>query len=708
MPFTGFRCRFFYISSKSYHTIAKQSPTAFFDSSFNYIKQNSQLVSFETLSQNAGKKFPNPHPSNSATSNYLQLDFNNNNIATFQDDENNNALNLEPHKLKNPLNIMLPLNQGHVILSINSYQLIHQKLPNVDLNKIIKNTKRSFNTKQFNSDKIIELREEKPEVLKFYQPSIEDELPPKEQNAKTFLLQQTSEIETAFKLGQFEKINSIYMAIKRNNLIPSLETYELILKSICLRTIDDSLDDKLSILLNVYQDLIQQKLKPNCEIYSIIINELLQSSINSSINPKLSTNGGDFFKIAIDIFNASNCLNIQQYDLKIIEKILIGMNFYPGLINHKSLIEILSKQNNFVKNSIYYTSLINYCKFTQDSKMAISLYEEFKVNSLNDKNLYNDQFKIYSNFISTLVSTGEIQLATKFLDRILTTIKNFDNYESKISNLLSSYLLSLSKINFEKSLEIWSQFNSIDWIPEFSYEFYSNFLNDSLLFNDYKSSLKLYNYMCALPRSSKPQTVENFLITPSNDLVLSEFLKLSIEKNDKSTVLKLIKESFIRNASFSLNIYPILFKYLNNEELIVKIINNHGISNSKPFEFLDYLTKNIPNLSLHSISKTLYFKKLINLYTMDKLENFNGFYSIFNSIFKQRDLSNDELFESIELLSPLVLEFHDLNNYYTEFGTHETIKFKNDLTQYYKSLINELDTKDEKFSNIAVDAINMI
>jgi hypothetical protein len=188
-------------------------------------------------------------------------------------------------------------------------------------------------------------------------------------------------------------------------------------------------------------------------------------------------------------------------------------------------------------------------------------------------------------------------------------------------------------------------------------------------------------------------------------------------EEDKTTVLKMLRESFVRGTNFSFEAYLSLFQFLKNEELIVKIVNNHGSSNSKPFEFLTHLTQHIPNLPIYEISKTLYFKKLINSYSMQKSEDYQGFYVVFSSVFDQFKTKNEngvalqedseEIRELIELCSPLVLEFHDVNNYYTEFDTHNTIAFKNELTAFFKKLTKGV--KDEEgLSGVAVNAIGSL
>lgn len=726
MPFNCFKYNF-YASSKRYHTAAKNNATAFFDSSFNYIRQNSHLLSLESIS-NGSKRYPNPHPANSTTTNYLTFDYNGNNNILVNDDENNNNNSSATHSesdythLSNPMTLILPYQLDHLSLSINQtgYQQVLKKVPTVDVSAVLNSSNTKFKqplpkyhqqqsrhylhttvqikehqSQQKSSPTLVEEKEDTP---KYFQPT--EDIPDIELSDATFLDQQTRVILEAYDSKQYEKIHSVYMAIKRNNLIPSREIYSLVLKSIVKRTIDDSTDEKLSTMLNVYQDLLHHKIKPDLEIYSTVISQLLDSSINSSIDSQISTNGLDFFKIAIDIFNASNSLQIQKFDNKIINSILVGMNIYPGFVDPIQLQNFLNNQSYIKKSHIYYIGLINHCKLTNDSAQAIKLYEDFKIQSLESPELAGKQFLIYSAFISTLVQTGEITLATKFLDKLLTTIKNYNDYEPKINMLLTSYLLSLSKENISKALEIWEQFNSIDWIPEFSYGFYTHLLNDV---TEYSDAQKIYNYMVVLPRDLEEKQnfeLETLLLRPQSIDSISRYIISAVQFNDKTTVLKAIKESLIRKTTFDFTVYPIIFQYFQNMDLTTRVVNAHGLSMNpqQRFEFLTYLTS-FDNIETYmdnkDIASSFFFQNLVGYYKMYENKNYEGFYKILNSIFQKEPDSS-----FIPLCSSLIVEFYDLDNFYSEIQNNKTLEFKTNLTSYFKQLIDEFNLNEEEAENL--------
>lgn len=726
VPFCCFRNNF-YTSSKRYHTTKAQA-TAFFDSTFNYLRQQGQLTVHDST-LHSGRLHVNPLPSVSAHG--LQIDDERNLpdtsagiVIAGTGNTVLNVINLSPALLKSNYLPKISIGEADVTSKKPIISKKTQQIRQFSTNYELKESKVSIKDAVRDAAKKIKLDEAKKEEIaaKVEKPAKEEQLKEQPvQDDSTFLQEQSTQILLAHEAKDYNKINSIYLALKRNNIVPSREIYKIVLNSISVRTLDDSVDEKLSVMLTVYQDLITNKIKPDLSIYSIVLEKLLVSSILSFKDSNVSNNGFDFFKIAIDIFNASNVSNIQQFDYKILNSILIGMNLYPGIVNIESLMRLFQKNgqdgvSSFEKNQFYYIGLINYCKKLNDPTISIKLYEEFKELSQNkeNSNLVNYQFEVYSVFISTLIETNQISIATKFLDKLLISIKNFENYEPKISKLLSSYILSLSKINAEKSFEIWENFNKIQWIPDFSYNFYSNFL-PNLNEISYEKQLKVYNFMSALEIKQEPTNLENILIVPKiNKPSISLFLVNAIEHNDKQTVLKIVKESFLRSNQFQPEVYPLLFDYLNNLNLSLSIVNNHGINSADKFKFLNELiisvnsNNNNSEISLsvlNQIYKTNFFKELINCFNLNE-NNSNlynnslfGMITIFNnSIFTQYSNTNTSLNNSsnsnnlqiVELLAPLIIEFNDTLNYYTPLS-NELIQFKSDLNAFFKFETQTMD-----------------
>lgn len=742
---------FYNISSKRYHTAAK-STTAFFDSTFNHIRQNSQvqntpIITFESTFTQGSKKRDHPLNALSIGPNYITYDNQNNQQQQTLDetadksglgDTRSKQDHHSDYVLKNPINIVLPFDQEQVILSIyknrndkaidltpavNVSQAISstssKKLPPPTQSKVGYQQKKQLHTSTAipkTHEITLPKEKEQENEPKFFQALYEDS--PEELSDDTLRIKLSSEIERAYKAGNYQRINSLYMALKRNSIVPTREVFQLVLLSIVKRNIDVSLDDQNFQLMTVYQDLLSNKIKPDLEIYSLVLEQLLTSSLRTTINPSLSSNGEDFFKIAIDIFNASNTTSFQKFQPEIVDLILIGMNVYPGLINQDILLSLFNNNNNntFTKTYIYFMSMITYSKHTNNLQLSLSLYEEFKGLTVSDPTFQEHQFDIYACLISTLIHLRETQQATKFLDKLLTSIKSHPNFESKISKLLTSYLISLSLANPEKAFEIWHKFNKIEWIPEFPSAFYKHMLANSL--SNYQIAGFYYNYMVALPTSySEPASFASILSSPiSNEhfrnAVITNFTGLAIQHGDKQQILKIIKHSMISDSVCftDFEIYGAINSvFPNNKDLMVSIINKHGLNHVNPFAFLDYfVSHNLIGEDPIKLISTAFFTKLVSEFGILKESdpfNYTSFYSVLYRVFHLAGtvpgsgvISDVEL---INILSPLIVEFYDLENFYYSLRSKDTLEFKEELLKFYQSLDvktveQSLLTKDSK------------
>lgn len=95
-------------------------------------------------------------------------------------------------------------------------------------------------------------------------------------NPETFLQTQVAHIKHCFAVGDYNKINALYQALVRNEIVPPVEIYATVIESVCMRDLDnDNVDNRMFQLLNCYQDLINNKLKPTEKIYSLVIGSLL-------------------------------------------------------------------------------------------------------------------------------------------------------------------------------------------------------------------------------------------------------------------------------------------------------------------------------------------------------------------------------------------------------------------------------------------------
>ncbi|GMF08069.1 unnamed protein product [[Candida] boidinii] len=126
------------------------------------------------------------------------------------------------------------------------------------------------------------------------------------ENVESFLTQQEFLINNLLKINKHNEVLSLFLRIRGKNIIPNLSIYNSTLKSIPLRSIvDETIENKLTHLLNVYSDMLSNNIKPNNETYNLVINPLLSGSLESYIFSNFK-DGYDFLKIAMELFLITN------------------------------------------------------------------------------------------------------------------------------------------------------------------------------------------------------------------------------------------------------------------------------------------------------------------------------------------------------------------------------------------------------------------
>lgn len=247
------------------------------------------------------------------------------------------------------------------------------------------------------------------------------------------------------------EVYALYQAIKRNELPMSVSVFNVVLNATKNRYITgESVESKLTTILNIYSDMISLQLKPNSTTYEIVLSSLLQGAFSSfemflvsdSVETTLDDNGAvtsskidkgtNYFKLAIDIFMAGNVSKIHTLDHLIYELILTGLNVFNYRFsepeNFIQFLNILNASKCFVKNEIYYINLMRFVVNQQDDKSSaykflINIYNEFKQESAVNVQLLKQQFNVYSVLLYSLIQVNQISLATKILDNLLIAVR---------------------------------------------------------------------------------------------------------------------------------------------------------------------------------------------------------------------------------------------------------------------------------------------
>lgn len=545
----------------------------------------------------------------------LHNTFNNNNSLNFNNNNNNNNTNNNNNNSNTHTNIPL----FNEVYNSNSMSVnTSTQTTNLNINNLPQPSSSYIPRRGMTEKDLVDERNP-------WEDDMENDL-----NPETYLKIHCEKINECFQLGQYNKINSLYQSLRRNDLIPPIDIYEKIFISFHKRSFDQNnqnLNDKMWQLLNCYQDMIGNKLKPNAKIYNILLLQIFKNSIVAIETNNL--NGLDFFKIGSELLNTVTQNN--KISNETINYYLLAMNLYAREIIMRTNItkNNNNNENNIVpssiipdlnklkthlielssivyeKDSFYFLNLINLANLKNDISMIKQLYNEFL--SLlpleSSQSLKENQFEIYSMFITTFIETGELTVGMKMFDNIINEIKTKNGSQENINMILSNFIISLSKLDSQKAYSIWFEFNKLDWVPSFSYEFYLSFLSNC--FHDWKLTTKIYNYIYPMERSLKSKNkfqIDKFRLNSKTNLstyllypihtenVINSLLDYALQLRDSDIIMKLLEESMIKNFQFNSSLYPFIFKFLNEfnvpQEYLLRFVETHGTLQPN----LDFLT----------------------------------------------------------------------------------------------------------------------
>lgn len=458
----------------------------------------------------------------------------------------------------------------------------------------------------------------------------------------TFLRTQVANIEQIYnESSDLNMIYPLYQALKRNLIpLPTVEHYNMVLDSIERRSLDNNcgglacVENRLTTLLLVYQDLLESGLRPSIETYNIVIGSLLKGALdaiklgNQWNCPQFVYHNSfyksqEFSQIGLDLLltvkNKINQLNLNS----ILPSLLIIMNYHPNLVS-KQFLDMLfdlteAAPGRFVANGEFHVGFLGLSKyfgkfkvFSDDDDMfnfIISSYKCYQQNCQKYSNLLQYEYDVYSSLVQSLIENGNVLLATKFLDQILLDFKesltSVDKpSKSQVSKLLSTYLIALLNMdgsfkNLYRSYNLLKEFNSVSYLPELSVELYNEMINcfisyytrlesqklransDAEVYKIQQSQMKhyhiiwkLYNHLAIRKdfQGQKPFDVLSLVLNNKKISCRDYLLSFSLDLGDHEKIFQLLKEIILKNHSIQdLSILEKLCSYLANGS---KINNN--------------------------------------------------------------------------------------------------------------------------------------
>lgn len=597
--------------------------------------------------------------------------------------------------------------------------------------------------------------EQKPVIV---EPAVETETEPVvvvDSFVSDLLNSQASQILALYQANQLNSIFPIYQSLKRNDIsLPSVELYNIVLQSINDRPCDNmatsisQIESKLTNLLTVYQDLITlSSLKPTMETYNIVLDGLFsgcKESINIVSDPltpqhvssEALMRSKEFLKIATDLFQCIQHPN-QAFQDSTMVNMVSCLCIHPDLITFDLFEKIRS---NAVHHPIYYISLISSIPFLNQSKE--DAYKMIEEEFTNYKTSFEQakhgadlpaaaEFPVYSSVVQSLIKTGNLPHATKFVDDILNDYKHLvikedfsaqedlNTFTKKydISLLVSTYIKTLSEVDLPKSLEVLQMFNKVPFVPEFSIEVYNSLINKLILeFRQTSDSAtysliwKLHSYI-AIRKDYHTSEVINDYEFPLRSLDIPNaregLLSVSIDIGDHERVFLIIKELLLKNHMIKdFNIFRKLLSYLHNGsyyephkinkyyfELMWNIIESQSSHYSNQLNYylsgvVQFITTKVANdnTSIKMLLNSPFIKNTFMKFRLES-DNIYGVMNVTRDIMLT-NLDDDvaQLYRSIQLQSYILNELEETESYYLELS-EEILQFKKSLREIFASLV---------------------
>lgn len=303
----------------------------------------------------------------------------------------------------------------------------------------------------------------------------------------------SSQLES-LKTCEPDLVYPIYQLIRRNDMVlPLVDDYNFVLRSIATRPCD-SLDDvndverKLTTMMTVYQDMLGVY-KPTSETYNLVLAELVRGAIRvptatTQFSEAHETSQAlEFAHMAVSMF--MSIIHYRSLNLNSLIPQMAAMAARFPLVLTKAFIERLMEVTSamgVIPNGAYYQNLITTSQYfgrygvplEAVYKFVLALFEQYKF-AANEE---DDEYVVYGAVMSLMIANGQMAMAGKFLDDILSDYKQLllnaaiEPTKTQVSRVMLAYLSAvlefspLTKRAISDTLGLLRKFEAIPYLPE--------------------------------------------------------------------------------------------------------------------------------------------------------------------------------------------------------------------------------------------------
>lgn len=614
---------------------------------------------------------------------------------------------------------------------------------------------------------------EEPKIEELPQEKLEDT---EESFESSFSRHQIDLIVSAYNNHQvpadLDVIMPLYQSLKRNSLaLPSIAEYNIVLLSIANRQLSSEMDvvsieSKLTTLLTVYQDILHEcyknpRCKPNTETFEIVLSTVFEGASNTvklgsahnickEVYQAALIKSQEFCQVGINLYMSLQSKDDIDADI-FFKDMLTCVELYPQLLTQQLVQHLIKTSDVSFNDGEVYAGLLRVSKHfgeitgmskEEHYKYVSAVFDQFKELAAAEPEIGSAEYQVYSALLESLVPMGNLPVATRFLDQVLSDYKELleltpeksgSSQMQNISSLVSKYIETIMASGKPEDLNVaynlLQSFKKVTFIPELTVGVYNEMIN--LFINRYSAQemekinssdkdtisaaqvvtynkvWELYNH-CAIRKDFHSSLVELSKVTwhgkkvNCKDLLLS----LSLDLGDHANVARLVKEILLKDHLIGdWNISRKLFQYLYNGavayessyyvDLAWNVFNQqatHYQSNSKDLN--SYVSETIGYLLISSepsFSKTLNSTVLFNAFAGFALADDNIYGLMLVSLFlaaqcQERTMSSTELFKVLHYQACLINKFEDPENHYLQLSD-SLLEFKHSLVQSFASLI---------------------
>ncbi|ANZ77606.1 BA75_05077T0 [Komagataella pastoris] len=493
-----------------------------------------------------------------------------------------------------------------------------------------------------------------------------------EQSSTSGLEDEIRMIHSFVSQKRYNEVFALYLRAKAKEIKLDRNVYTMVLRAITKRETNETVEEKLTHLLNVYSDLLTSNIKPNKDIYELVIGSLLAGATKQTYE---FTTGQDFLKIAIELLIITKDYN-ASFAPQLYRDLLTSLNMYKfnfGITNN----DLQNMCGSIINEPVYYMGLIKLCQLSQDSKGAIELYHTYQSQCNENKSLVNHQFEIYSVLVQTLIGCHEKDMATKFLNSIIEEVRVKSGMSSQIKMLLSSYLIGLANINQIKECEtMLATINQISWLPDVSVKSLLFTVKKCLDNSQPELAWKFWNFAVTRSDFDSDQALssEKLLDEYVGSDVYNMLVVSLMNSRDTNHVVKFCKEMLIK-SSIQLEVQPLLslIRYLRAchlDTVLLNVVVNQGNKSANLNQYLSIVIDSLPVPMVSQLMNTNFFKKCCEDYRLVK-DNIYGIMKAFKLMeeyeWKQQQTQDTTIMKKFSYYKKVIsYELNEISNHYVE------------------------------------------